>query len=373
MRTFWTLLVVFGITGVASCNQDTKTTVTPAGRGARGETCEARNDCSGGLACVTGTCSRNDFDISVSAMHCDRVQCEDDKDCCGDRPREAPAKCANRNSICLTPSVGDCSSISCTSDDQCGDGSCPTGTCTFSSESCDEAGDCPADACVGNYCVYSGYYCTDDSNCLGADSCSYRVCNCTNPDYNPSDPICSDPECEDVCTLRCDDELCVPDTSCESDDDCIGSVADICEDKRCVECVENDDCSDPDEECVNNFCEKPCEVNEECPLFHACEEGECVERGCGSDTECILAASRAGGGEDPRLYQCLPSEGDSDMNVCKLPCENDSGCATFEVCDDGYCVFIGCKTDEECRAYFGIENEESDDAKPYITKAVCRD
>lgn len=376
MRMLWSLLLVVGIAGIASCNKDTKTTVTPDGRGERGESCQARNDCGGGLACVNGICSKNDFDISVNAKHCDRIECGEDKDCCGDRPREAPAKCNNRTSVCLTPTVDDCYTTMCTSNSDCGEGVCSPGVCSVTGAgSCTSDDECEDDVCdlTLSACTLSGTYCTSDSACLGTSSCVNRFCNCVNPEYNPTDDICTDEDCDNVCTLRCDNELCVPDTSCDDDDDCVG-ISDICEDGRCVECVDDDDCDDDDEECVNNFCEKPCSSNEECPLFHACDDGECVARGCGSDTECILAASRLGNGavEDPRLYQCLEASGDSDMRVCKLPCENDASCASFEVCDDGYCVFIGCKTNEECRAYLGIENEETSDAKPYITKAVCR-
>ena len=297
------------------------------------------------------------------------------EDCCGDLPREAPDKCNNRISVCLTPTLADCTPGACESDSDCGDGVCAPGSCSASGEACETDGDCPVDECVGTSCTVSGAYCSESYPCpLTADTCGYRSCDCSNPDYDYTDPICSDPDCEDVCTLRCDNELCVPDTSCEEDVDCIGSISDICEEGRCVECVDNDDCDeDDDEECVNNFCEKPCTENEECPLFHACDDGECVERGCGSNTECILAASRTGSAEDPRLFECLPTSGDDDTRICKLPCENDSGCASFEVCDDGFCVFIGCNTNEECRAYLGIENEETDESKPYITKAVCRD
>ncbi len=42
------------------------------------------------------------------------------------------------------------------------------------------------------------------------------------------------------------------------------------------------------------------------------------------------------------------------------------------MCEDGYCKFIGCKTDEECRSYLGIANETTSDIKPYVSKAVCR-
>ena len=131
MRMFWSLLLVVGIAGVASCNKDTKTTVTPDGRGERGESCQARNDCGGGLACVNGICSKNDFEISVNAKHCDRVECEEDEDCCGDRPRQAPSKCNNRTSVCLTPTVDDCYTTTCTSDSECGEGACGPGTCTI--------------------------------------------------------------------------------------------------------------------------------------------------------------------------------------------------------------------------------------------------
>jgi hypothetical protein len=113
-------------------------------------------------------------------------------------------------------------------------------------------------------------------------------------------------------------------------------------------------------------------------LFHECDDdGECLAVGCKSDRECVLAAS--GGSEasveDARLYQCLPSDvGGENFNVCKIPCENDGACAgDFQVCDAGFCKFIGCQGDEDCRAYLGLANEEVTDSKPYVSKAVCRE
>ena len=112
--------------------------------------------------------------------------------------------------------------------------------------------------------------------------------------------------------------------------------------------------------------------------------------GCQSDRECILAASRGqvagtGGGtgtqnaapsssssnDDPRLYKCLSNDDGSKIKVCKIPCENDGSCGQFQVCDAGYCKFVGCDNDEECRAYLGIANQTTSDAKPYVATAKC--
>src|SRR5204862_5076672 len=74
------LLTVFSACGGSS--EKTQKT-QPVALGQRGETCQARNDCSAGLACISGVCSKNDFDITVSAKHCDQVDCQGTADCCG--------------------------------------------------------------------------------------------------------------------------------------------------------------------------------------------------------------------------------------------------------------------------------------------------
>ena len=165
-----------------------------------------------------------------------------------------------------------------------------------------------------------------------------------------------------------------------------------CDSGRCVECAIDDDCdTDNAETCQKGLCHKPCAQNEECGLFEECvtkkgdpNKGDCVYVGCQSDRECILAASRgqvstggttgagvSSGGDDPRLFKCLPSEGDSKINVCKIPCENDGSCGQFQVCTDGFCKFVGCNSDEECRDYLGIANQMTSEAKPYIATAHC--
>lgn len=365
--------------GFAACGGDDEAqTVQPQTRGERGESCEARNDCVSGLACINHTCSKNDFDVKSTAKHCDKVDCATNEDCCGGRPTEAPAKCQNRASICSSSQLPGCtSSLSCESDNECGGGECGTGQCSNTFSSCDANSDC-SDTCntsTGFCNQQSGRSCTTSAQCTG--TCESRRCDCTNPQYDPSDPICSDPDCtEDVCRLKCEDEACVVDVSCEEDMDCLGSgTGRHCESGACVECTDDEECTGEGESCVENRCKAACTQNEECPLFHSCTGGTCVETGCTSDRECILAVGRNGeSGEDARLAKCLPSAADANVKECKIPCENDGACGSeLEVCEGGFCKFVGCDSDEECRSYLGLANETSNPAQPWISKAVCRD
>ena len=79
----------------------------------------------------------------------------------------------------------------------------------------------------------------------------------------------------------------------------------------------------------------------------------------GSDRECVFLLGDA-------LAECLDAE-------CLVPCQEDSECAgdatttmTFQVCEAGKCVFVGCESDAECRALLHVENTSDP------TRAVCR-
>jgi hypothetical protein len=128
------------------------------------------------------------------------------------------------------------------------------------------------------------------------------------------------------------------------------------------------------EQCQEDgLCRKPCTKNEECDLLEECVAGDCERRGCRSDRECILLEASLPTGDDARLSKCLPSDEDPTIMQCKVPCENDGVCGEFEVCEGGFCKFVGCDTDEECRSYLGIDNEITSLTKPWISTAVCRE
>lgn len=398
VRALFAVLSLLSLASLGGCSKDEAQKVQPETRGKRGENCESRNECESGLACLNHICSKNEFDIAVEAKHCDRIECTTTKDCCGERKTTAPAACSGRVSICNTPTFPGCVQTTCTSALGCaGGGTCPKGVCQGSGQSgaaCEVAADCPvvANTCViaegstSGSCSYSGALCSDVTPCAALPaSCSTRVCNCQNPEYSPSDPICTDPDCEDVCTLTCENELCVTNHSCETNTDCVTPGLSQCRsDGRCVQCLEDEDCVDDQQTCVEGSCRKPCEHNEECPLFEECntKSGKCEYVGCRSDRECVLAASRPSvdpenpspsAAEDPRLLKCLPSTADPQVMTCKIPCENDGSCGAQSVCDEGYCRFIGCKDDEECRGYLGLTDQKPTPQKPFVTTAVCRE
>jgi hypothetical protein len=375
-------VALLGCGALLGACKDAAQQVQPLAQGQRGEACQARNDCEGGLACILGVCSKNDFELTSSAKQCDRVDCQADADCCGTKALTAPAKCDNRISICSTPTLAGCVSTTCTDSSSCGTGSCGSGYCSNGAGTCSAGSDC-ADTCVTNTCTRTGFSCTADADCGGV--CSGRYCSCTNPEYNPTHPICTDPDCVNVCTLRCQEERCVTDTSCKTDTDCTTSTKRLCSAGNCVQCSADTDCNvSAGEACKSNVCKKPCVADEQCPLFQSCQAGDCVATGCKSDRECVLAANGDNGSggsssivssstQDARLSKCLPSDTNPALNTCKIPCENDGSCGSeFQVCDKGFCRFIGCETDADCRAYLGIANEVQNDSQPYISRAVCR-
>src|SRR6478609_5430436 len=297
-------LVSVALFAFGGCKNDSRK-FEPSTRGKRGENCQARNDCQDGLACLNGICGINEFSVSVATKHCDRIECATTADCCGDKPTEIPEKCNARATTCSQLFPGCSTAVTCTSDANCGGqgGTCKpaaaTGTCsggTLAGLSCTATTSCQ-DLCVNSVCSYSASSCTANTDCTyystATTTCmkAARTCNCTNPDYNPSAAICTDPDCLDLCTLRCDKERCVADRSCKKDSEC-GTATPFCSDGQCVQCTVDEDCGD-DKSCDAGVCHSRCKHNEECAAFYECnaDSGECEYAGCKSDRECILAAS----------------------------------------------------------------------------------
>lgn len=351
-------------------------------RGERGSSCNSTSDCAddlscvltrdcpAGVACSNKSCQPSNFDVVGTGKSCHVSDCKTTADCCGDMPQSAPAKCANRDSICSKPTITGCTAIRCATSAECGQGTCG-GKCSLDLKSCLTTADCALNTCdttaEPDLCSLSGTDCT--SFICSTNTCSLPICNCQNPEYDPTNPICTDEDCEDICGFACEEERCVVDDGCTSDTEC-ALTRPFCSAGECAECRTSEDCED--EACIEGNCGPRCEVDTQCAVFEACQAGECVFVGCRSDRECVLqaASGKAAASQDPRLAKCSIV---NNQGTCVFPCEIDAQCAPSEVCLEGTCKYIGCETDGECKTIAGLHNlPVPTPERPWTTTAVCR-
>lgn len=371
-RTLTNLVAVAALPLLSACHNTQK--IAPDSAGQRNDTCQASNDCGSGLSCIDYRCQPTEFKLDPTAKECSRFECDATADCCGDRPTVAPAKCDNRESICSTPSIAGCGfNDTCSDDAMCNGGTCASRTCGLDAASCSADTDCAANICntVSDTCSVTGSPCALDSDCP-ENTCGTGLCDCANPEYNPGSAICSDPDCTDLCDRICDTDtnLCVVDTSCNTDNECFNVGLDICTAEGvCVECESNADCDEADGETCNSAgrCERACQFDQECDPFEVCDAGECVFEGCKSDLDCVLYANF--GDADRRLAKCVT--GPENIGQCRLPCDNDGHCGELQVCADGYCEFVGCETNAQCDRLLGLQNQQITDRRPYVTVGIC--
>ena len=348
-------------------------------KGERGSSCDSSNDCEDGLSCIVSndcpvgvacsnkSCQPSNFGLMGTGKRCFVSECENKADCCGDLPEVAPEKCAVRKNVCQTPTLTGCTVKLCTSKQDCGPGTCPASTCSLSGDSCLATTDCEANTCdlTTMKCTVTQADCSVTA-CV-SNVCPVHYCNCQNPDYLPTSPICTDPDCEGICGFTCRDERCVVDSRCSADTEC-GAAKPYCEKGACAECRTSDDCEM--EECIDGRCGPECEADTQCKLFEACQSGKCAFVGCRTDRECVLQAGQAGSAQDARLAKCLVEEG---RGKCVMPCEIDAQCAPSEVCLEGVCEYLGCETDGECKTIAGLHNLPAPTPeRPWTTKVECR-
>ncbi len=318
---------------VAACSNDDPTKIEPSRLGKRGESCLNSSECDKSLACIRNVCTQSDFNVAIGAKVCQQIDCAEAADCCANVPAECENYAENYARYCQPYEVATCPQqttlASCTTDDQC----------TVDGEACD---------------TVSGY------------------CRCTeNPDYDTQNATCR-MSCQ-ACSYTCSGERCVP--KCTDDFDCGVGTCDTAS-GTCFECESNDDCYGAGEECRDHTCTVPCKQNENCPLFHTCNQdtGECDYTGCKDDHECQFAFSPT----DPsaKASRCVENErtgaeGQPDR-VCRVPCVSDAECTgRQEVCQNGACVYMGCESDQECRAELGLAEVSA--SATFTPKAVCRE
>lgn len=355
----------------------------PVRRGERGSSCDSTadcaddltcivtHDCPAGVACANKSCQPSNFNLTGTGKSCHISECTTKKDCCGDKPTQAPAKCAARESTCTGPNFPGCVATTCVlGSTTCGQGKC-SNRCSYDGKACQANADCENKCDPATHlCSVTLTDCTTTACATVTSTCTLSpICICANPKYDPTDSICTDPDCEDICGFTCKEDRCVVDDSCAGDEACPATTP-FCVNAACVECKKDTDCED--EKCINNHCGPTCKADTQCALFEACQSGECVHVGCRSDRECVLQARSQNQAptQDPRLAKCSI---ENNIGTCVMPCDIDAQCAPTEVCLNKVCKYIGCETDAECKTIAGLHDlPVSTPERPWVTTAVCK-
>ncbi len=239
---------------LSACQSDDAQTVTPADKSERGESCQARNDCVSGLACIANRCVLNEYPIAVDARECVRVDCATRDECCLDfTPTQVTeATCIQYDADCralLDQASCDLYNRYCICNLVCEDERC------VPANNCSDTIPCTSGVCNNGVCVE----CMVDIDCPGEGTCNVTTNHCI-----------------DHCTRN---EECAQFESC---------VSGQCEHTGCTsdrECYF--DLQNPRAECRDGECRVPCENDAECLQdFHACQGGLCVFIGCETDEEC---------------------------------------------------------------------------------------
>ncbi|MFT3926812.1 MAG: hypothetical protein QM778_29980 [Myxococcales bacterium] len=332
-----------------------------AQKGAVGESCQRRDDCGGGLACLDNRCVTEGSSSGDAGA---------EKTTSGGKLGES----CTRRADCQ-PGLG-CFGQVCTEDKMLTDAGA-LDTRSVKGESCRAANDCvPGLACVNQICRQEKLdltpqvkQCFQVDCATAADCCVdwepylYTVEECagfkTTCDASPASGSCTTYQNYCVCPQTCRNELCVA-ANCTTNANCLSPSRPFCQDQQCVQCKTTVDCAAyPDTQCVSGLCVEGCKHNEECGYLEACMNGDCVDVGCTSDRQCAFATGVPNS-------KCVNKE-------CVTPCQTDVECAgnfgnNFNVCSNGQCKFVGCETDEECRPYLHLQNQDPQDP----SRAVCK-
>lgn len=346
------LIGAFALAGWG-CGDKVELTEDTSERGAEGESCASRSDCEDGLACLDNRCvdpmdERPVVDGGTPVPVADT--------------RGAAGESCTRRADCRSGNA--CVDNVCVAEDSLPVGMLPS-VRGDRGESCEARNDCKDDlACINERCIESDFsfdvqpkecfrvQCELDEDCCESFTAPINCPTLQTACDGGDAPSCLLYDTQCVCPYACQEQACAVVNTCIVDGDCFSPTL-RCFDGLCAQCMVSTDCADTEQQCVAGVCRAGCVRNEQCPLFHACQEGECVDVGCQSARECYFAT------QNP-LTECQDGS-------CVTPCGNDAECGEFQVCNQGSCTFIGCETNDECRVYLGLQSVPGSD------RAVCRE
>ncbi|MBI5534400.1 MAG: hypothetical protein HY898_16875 [Deltaproteobacteria bacterium] len=270
---------VFGMmvasTMILACSSDKGADAPAPLLSRKGESCEVRNDCDPGLACVNQICITSEFNVAPNANGCDIIECTQPQDCCP----EMSSSCQQYEQSCKNGDNYACQQFDQYCKCDAGSWNCDNGKC-MPNLSCAQNKPCPGYL----FCDVGQGKCVE---CLGQSDCdTSKTCvanRCVNKCNLDSD-----------CPLfnRCENQQCV-DSGCKTDRECMAAT------------------KNASAFCVAGTCHQPCQSNIECGNpekafnFQACILGQCTYLGCESDKECELFLGEQGDGKHKQVV-CRP-------------------------------------------------------------------
>lgn len=250
-------------------------------------------ECTEAAHCGQGeTCNTSTWTCETEA-----TGCESSDDC------EDPTPVCSEEGVCVTCTATEgCDGLVC-------DTSIPGGACV----ECVSGDQCDTGVCSGNRCV----------TCTETEGCDEGVCDTsvaggacveclTGGDCTTDLPFCVDKRCVECteaahCGERetCVDNVCVPDLSCASDDDCEDPTprCDL-ESGACVACLSNVDCGGTTPVCNDENVCVACSSHDQCGDLVCMPNGACGERAAATSLQiaAVLALN------DGTLTQSMPIE-----------------------------------------------------------------
>lgn len=324
-------------------------------------TCDPATCPNDGNACTQAVCldnacaqeiTNNGGECNDGAGTCNEGVCVNDcvaSECPNDGNDCTEAACDNN--ACVQQNL---SGTSCAG----GSGECVAGTCSVCVDSeCDDTNECTQDACNGAACEFTPV--ADNIECANGDGlCKSGTCD-----------VCEDSECDDgnECTQDACNGAACEFTPVAQGQSCNGGAG-VCSDAgECVDCINDDGCSDGvacngTETCVDNACVAGADVD--CTPPNECQVGECSEPG--GDCSFTNVPNNTQCGEDGGLCVdgactvCDPNSCDDGnectegscnaLNVCEnIPVNDGASCnGGGGQCLTGNCV--ECVADADCNA-----------------------
>lgn len=293
-----------------------------------------------------------------------------------------------------------------------------TKACFFVIAECQDPNSCKRCKVVKKYCIGAGGLgcepceLLDPITGLCTDKCDGKLCDeatdtcvdCKNKDDCPNNQVCQTGKCEcpwDLPYLGVDGychecatkEDCGPCKKCEQGVckpiECANGGICNPEDDKCVQCIDNSQCTGPFEECKDNnkcdcidgyhrdpatgFCVQnpPCTDKSECKACETCDPVlGCIPRKCPDNYICVpeedkcVKKCECGSGPCSLTEACVKSvTGECYCKKCSGPCGSKADCGDGCGCDPVLgCVVdpcgTECNTGDDCGPGCGCKNKK---------------